>query len=63
VQVNMKGMLLPLPRSAHKRPTVNDILKVSHRPPARPMTRPPPFLARLPACLSMPVVHFQPATI
>ena len=30
----MKGMLLPLPRSAYKRPTVNDILKARHRPPA-----------------------------
>lgn len=27
-QINLKGMLLPLPRNAHGRPTVNDILKV-----------------------------------
>lgn len=26
-QINLKGMLLPLPRNAHGRPTVNDILK------------------------------------
>lgn len=26
-QVNLKGTLLPLPRSAHGRPTVSDLLK------------------------------------
>ena len=53
----MKGMLLPLPRSAYKRPTVSDILKARHRLPVCPPARLP--LCPPPACLCMLLLRVQ----